>query len=226
MGYDLVAIVPMKGHSERIKNKNLRDFNGKPLLYYILDSLYQSRVVSRICVDTDSNEINDAVIAFFPGTDVIIRPQRLRGDRVSMNSIIEYDMSMIEARHYLQTHVTNPLLKPETIRAAYEKYINNLTVYDSLFAVNRLQTRLYNENIMPINHNPNSLIRTQDLPPVYEENSNMYFFSKDSFKKANARIGLNPQVFEMNPLESVDIDEESDFVLAEQIYKLYRNEVS
>ena len=67
-------------------------------------------------------------------------------------------------------------------------------------------------------------MRTQDLPPLYEENSNFYIFTKTSFKNnANKRIGKNPKLFELDKFESVDIDEPQDFLLAELLYKTLNN---
>jgi CMP-N-acetylneuraminic acid synthetase len=93
--------------------------------------------------------------------------------------------------------------------------------FDSVFSVTRLQTRLYEENGKALNHDPNVLLRTQDLEPLFEENSNFYIFSKDSFSNTNGkRIGLKPWLFEVNKLEALDIDEEEDFLLAEAVQKL------
>lgn len=137
-----------------------------------------------------------------------------------MNNIIDYDISQLEGEHFLQTHSTNPLLRSETINKAIEVYFNNLDKFDSVFGVTKVQTRFYDKNAKAINHNPNELLRTQDLEPMYEENSNFYIFSKESFKEANnKRIGLKPQIFEVNKLEAIDIDEPEDFIMAELLYK-------
>lgn len=217
----ITALLPMKGHSERVKNKNMRNFNKKPLYHAVMDSLLKSKYIDFIAINTDSEIIaNDAKKNFGDKVKIIKRPKELQGDFVSMNSIIAYDLSQIKGEHFLQTHSTNPLLKPETIDKAIEAYFNNLDKFDSLFSVTRVQTRFYDKNANAINHNPNELLRTQDLEPMYEENSNIYIFSKESFKNAgNKRIGLKPQIFEMNKLEAIDIDEPEDFILAELLYK-------
>lgn len=220
MDIKFTALLPMKGHSERIRSKNLRSFCGKPLFSYVLNTLLQCRYVGEVYVDTDSGEIMDITERFSPRVHTIVRPEELRGDMVSMNDIIAHDVKQIGAEYFIQTHATNPLLKVETMEAACEKFLAGLGTFDSLFSVNCLHTRLYDKDGHAVNHDPNILIRTQDLDPLYEENSNFYIFSKDSFQLKQRRIGRFPQMFPMDKLESVDIDEEQDFLLAEHIYRM------
>ena len=214
------ALLPMKGHSERVKNKNLKSFNGMPLMCCILKTLTACAAVSEIYINTDSSEISDTALRYFPDVKIIERPAELCGDFVSMNDIIKYDMSVIDNEHFIQTHATNPLLTSKTLSAACDMYINNINEYDSIFSVTKRQTRLYDKNTKAVNHNPKELIRTQDLEPLYEENSNIYIFSRKSFSASGARIGENPKLFEMNSIEAVDIDNEIDFIFAEYLFKL------
>ena len=216
----ITALLPMKSHSERVPNKNMKNFNGSPLYHVIVEVLQKSAYIKKIVVNTDSESLADDATKNFERVHIINRPERIRGDFVSMNTIIAYDLSQLEGEHFLQTHSTNPLVQVETIDKAIEAYFHNLGTYDSLFSVTRLQTRLYRENGRPINHDPSRLIRTQDLPPIFEENSNFYIFSRKSFSDAGQfRIGLKPQLFEINKLEAVDIDEPEDWEIAEVLYK-------
>lgn len=215
------ALLPMKGNSERVKNKNMKDFNGMPLYHAVMNSLLASRYIDIIAINTDSQTIaEDAKKHFGDKVIIINRPIEIQGDFVSMNDVIAYDLSMLEGEYFLQTHSTNPLLTAETIDKAIETYFKNNEKFDSVFSVTKVQTRFYDQNAQPLNHNPSQLLRTQDLEPMFEENSNFYIFSQQSFKDAgNKRIGLNPKIFEMNKLEAVDIDEPEDFILAELLYK-------
>lgn len=215
-----MALLPMKGHSERVPNKNLKDFNGAPLYHAVMKSLLSSSYVKEVIINTDSKEIEEDALNNFDRVKIHHRPEEICGDFVSMNAIIKNDIERSGAHYFLQTHSTNPLLTSKSISAAIEKYFSSLEQYDSVFSVTRLQTRLYWKDGKPLNHNPEELLRTQDLPPVYEENSNFYIFSKDSFDKAGEkRIGQNPSMFELNKLEAIDIDEPEDFELAELMYK-------
>lgn len=215
------ALVPMKGHSERVKNKNIRDFAGKPLFYYVINALLSSEYISRIIIDTDSEQIKETVNFFFTDERICLldRPEELCGDFAPFFDLLEYDMGHSESELFLQTHATNPLLSETTISGACSLFIENRDKYDSLFTVNELHTRLYNDRGKAMNHDPDYLIRTQDLPPVYEENSNLYLFSRESFQKRHNRIGETPYLYVTPPLESVDIDTEEEFLLAEAIYK-------
>lgn len=225
MNSKLAALLPMKGHSERVPNKNLRDFNGKPLMYYTINTLTQVDLISDIYVDTDSGLIAEKVLEYFPMVKIIERPRELCGDMVSMNDIIGYDLSVTHADYYVQTHSTNPLLTPQTLKTGCQKFMDGLGTYDSLFSVTKLQTRLYDKAGHAVNHDPDNLIRTQDLEPLYQENSNFYIFSRTSFETKHTRIGEHAQLLEMDSLEAIDIDNESDFLLAEQLHKL-RKETS
>ena len=217
----LKALLPMKGTSERVPNKNMRDFDGFPLYHAVMKSLLDSKYIDKVVINTDSEVIaRDAKDNFGDNVIIINRPLEIQGGDVSMNIIIDYDLHQIDAKYFLQTHSTNPLLKSETIDKAIEAYFENLDNNDSLFGVTKVQTRFYDKDAKPINHNPQELLRTQDLEPLYEENSNFYIFSKESFENSgNKRIGLKPQIFEVNKLEAVDIDEPEDFILAELLYK-------
>jgi len=220
MRLKLKALLPMKGNSERVPNKNMRDFDGAPLYHAVMRSLLASKYIENVVINTDSNIIaEDAKKHFGDKVIIIDRPEEIQGDFVSMNDIIKYDISRLEGEHFLQTHSTNPLLRAETINKAIEKYFSGLDEFDSIFGVTKIQTRFYDKNAKPVNHDPKELLRTQDLEPLYEENSNFYIFSKEAFIQARGkRIGLKPQIFEVNKLEAVDIDEPEDFKLAELLH--------
>ncbi|WP_236688514.1 acylneuraminate cytidylyltransferase family protein [Flavobacterium akiainvivens] len=216
----------MKGNSERVPNKNLRDFAGKPLYHRTMEVLLGSKYIDKVIVNTDSEVIKNDLKTFFNDRVIIInRPDEIIGDMVSMNKVIECDVTTEAADIYLQTHSTNPLLKTESVDAAIEKMFEFAKTgeYDSIFSVTKMQTRLYKADGSPFNHNPEELLRTQDLEPLFEENSNFYIFTKNSFFNAGEkRIGLKPFMFEIDKIEAVDIDEPEDFIIAESLYKLLR----
>ena len=217
----LKALLPMKATSERVPNKNMKNFSGAPLYHAIMKTLLSSKYVEKVVINTDSDVIaKDANEHFGEKIIIINRPVEIQGGDVSMNVIIDYDLNQLDGEHFLQTHSTNPLLSTETLDKAIKSYFDGLEKHDSVFGVTKVQTRFYDKDAKPVNHNPEELLRTQDLDPLYEENSNFYIFSKNSFKNSGKkRIGLTPAIFEVNKLEAVDIDEPEDFILAELLYK-------
>jgi CMP-N-acetylneuraminic acid synthetase len=211
----LAALVPMRHHSQRVPGKNYRPLAGKPLFHHILETLLAVPEIETVIVDTDSEPVMNGLRRLFPTVKLVARPEHLRADDVPMNDILLYDTAQVQADFYLQTHSTNPLLKAETISRGIQSFLTNYPKYDSLFSVTRLQTRLYWQDGRAINHNPLELLQTQDLPPVYEENSCIYLFTRENLERKKHRIGDTPLMFEIPRLEAIDIDEEADFQLAD-----------
>lgn len=217
MAKRLVALLPLKAHSERVPRKNFRDLAGKPAVRWMLDTLLSVERVDLVVINTDARQ-QLADVGVLPGERLMIRdrPVELCGDLVSMNRIIEADIGLVDSDLYVMTHTTNPLLSASTI-------VDALTVFDrsqdhdSLFSVNRVQTRFYDGSGRAINHDPNHLIRTQDLEPWYEENSCLYVFTQNSFRATGARIGRHPVLYPTPRLESIDIDDPEDWFLAEAL---------
>ena len=212
---NLVALVPMRHHSQRVPGKNYRMLAGKPLFHHVIETLLAVPEIDEVVVDTDSTPVMNGLRQHFPQVNIINRPEHLRADDVPMNDILIHDTAQVQSDFYLQTHSTNPLLKPETVSRAIQALITNYPNYDSLFSVTRLQTRLYDQYGRAINHNPTVLIQTQDLPPVYEENSCLYIFTRENLIKRHHRIGEKPMMFEIDPEEAWDIDEELDFSITD-----------
>jgi CMP-N-acetylneuraminic acid synthetase len=215
----LIALVPMRHHSQRVPGKNYRPLVGRPLFHHIIETLLTVPEIGEVVVDTDSEPVMDGLRKNFPNVKIIDRPQHLRADDIPMNDILIHDTDLTLADFYLQTHSTNPLLKPETVSRAINIFLADYPSHDSLFSVTRLQTRLYDQNGHAINHDPKELIRTQDLPPVYEENSCIYIFNRENLIAKQHRISDRPLMFEITADEAWDIDEELDFEICQFLLK-------
>ena len=218
--YKTVALLPMKAHSERVRGKNFRIFAGKPLFRWILDTLLSVEEIDKIVINTDARHIL-ADNGLTDSDRVLIRDRRpeICGGHISMNLVIEDDLAAVDAETFVMTHTTNPLLSGPSIQEAinaYEKGVAN-EGKDSLFTVNDYQTRFYRADGSAVNHDPDVLLPTQELETWYEENSNLYIFTKDSFKETNARIGRAPILFPTPTLESADIDNATQWRIAEII---------
>lgn len=220
--YRTVALLPMKAHSARVSGKNFRNFAGKPLFRWILDTLLSVEEIEKVVINTDAREIL-AQNGLVDSDRVMIRDRKpeICGDFVSMNLVLADDVAAVDSTAYLMTHTTNPLLGAESIRGALKTYHAGVETgsCDSLFTVNKFQTRFYREDVSAVNHDPNNLIRTQDLEPWFEENSNLYLFNRTSFAATKARIGRKPAMFETPRRESADIDDQEGWDIAEIMAK-------
>ena len=211
----VVALVPIKDHSERVTGKNFRLFAGKPLYHHIVHTLDRVYAVDRIIINTDSARVAEEGPSLSSKVVIHRRPAELCGDGVSTNRLFAHDLANSDGDVYLQTHATNPLMRAETFAQALKRFAENEEEHDSLFGVTEHYSRFYDREGRAINHNPEELIRTQDLPPLCEENSCVYVFTKESFAKNGRRIGETPLMFPTPAIQSVDIDDEFQFRLAE-----------
>ena len=176
--------------------------------------------IDQVVINTDARHIL-AQNGLTDSERVVIRDRKaeLVGDEVSMNLILADDIRHVPAETYLMTHTTNPMLSSATIKGALAEYQAGKAAgtADSLFTVNKIQTRFYRADTSPINHDPDNLIQTQNLEPWFEENSCLYIFSGGSFARTNARIGKKPLMYDTPPLENTDIDTPADWALAEAV---------
>lgn len=213
----IVALLPMKANSVRVFGKNFRDFCGKPLFRWILDTLLSVEEIDQVIINTDARHIL-AENGLVETDRIVIRDRKpeICGDHVSMNLVLADDVANVPADLYLMTHTTNPLMSADTIRKAIAAFLEGQAQgkADSLFTVDKVQTRFYRADCSPVNHDPDNLIPTQNLEPWFEENSNLYIFTAESFAKTKARIGKLPMMFEGPYFESVDIDTPADWDFA------------
>jgi CMP-N-acetylneuraminic acid synthetase len=215
---EIAAIVPMRHDSERVKGKNYRPLGGRPLYHHIVASLLDCPQITQVVIDTDSPLIMEDAEVHFPQVTVLDRPAHLLGGDVPMNDVLLNDIERVEADFYVQTHSTNPLLRSTTIQAALDAFLGSRQEHDSLFTVTPLHVRLWTESGQAINHDPEVLLRTQDLPPVMEENSCLYVFDAATLSRRYNRIGERPLLFPLDPEEAWDIDEELDWLIVEALH--------
>jgi CMP-N-acetylneuraminic acid synthetase len=216
------ALLPIKFESQRVPNKNFKKLNGKELFKWILEKLISIDEVNQIIINTDAVKKVSLKLGKKIDKKVLIkqRIKKLIGHKTPMNKIIENDLFDCRNENIIMTHATNPLLTKKFILLCIKKYKNSIKEsYDSLFTLDKFYGRFYDFNLNPLNHKANQLIQTQDLKPIFFENSNLYIFSKTSFKKNNNRIGIRPNFMISPKTISLDIDDKEDWKLAEKLIK-------
>ena len=207
----ITALIPIKRNSQRIPNKNFLEINSKPLFYWIIDSLLNSEFVDEIVINYDDDYTLQEVSKYFDSIKFCKRPDKLLGDDISMNKIIESSLKDCTNETIVQVHTTSPLLKTKTIDKAIKFHLDKK---QDIFSVNKLYERFYDKDLRPINHDINTLVQTQDLEPLYVENSAFYIFTKENFRQNNNRINDKSDIFEVIFPENIDIDNFEDFELA------------
>ena len=208
-----VAIVPMKLNNRRLPQKNTKSFtNGKPLCWYILSTLLTVEGVDEVYVYCSNPDIKE----FIPErVKYLRRSESLDQDTTKMNEVLKAFANDVTADVYVMTHTTAPFISKESIEKGLRAVISG--EYDSSFAAKKLQDFLWKDGA-PFNYELDNIPRTQDLPPLFEETSGFYIYKSDVMTKLNRRIGDKPFIVEVGEIESVDIDEPEDFMIADAIY--------
>ena len=212
---DMIAIDGSKFKAVNNKGRNFTERRLKKIIKKLEEDIDRY-----IVVDTDSPVLREGIQSEYPDTQLIDRPEHLAHGTTPMNEVLKYDVGQVESNIYVQTHSTSPLLRALTIRDALRTFQKSFPDMDSLFGVTKLQTRLWDSEGRPLHHDPDNLLRTQDLEPVFEENSCLYLFEHKTFLERGNRIGKTPLLFEIDSKEAVDLDNEADFRLSELVLQL------
>ncbi len=213
----MIIFIPIKEESQRVPNKNFRDFGGVPLWKNFLYKFKEDKVF----VDTDSDKLISEIRDDDCLSNVVPykRCKDLVGNEVSVCKLLENFINKYKIKDkFVQLHVTNPFLKRETVLHAFDM----MDFYDSIVSCNKLQTRLWRKELYgytPVNHNPLKLEQTQDLPELLEENSCFYVMDPSVFKRYG-RIGENPHFYEVVYPENLDIDTEQDWAMCVKVSEL------
>lgn len=209
----IVAIVPMKLNNRRLPQKNTKRFtNGKPLCSYILSTLLEIDKIDEVYVYCSNPKIKE----FIPNkVKFLQRSESLDKDTTSMTEVLTCFTKEVPADIYVMTHTTAPFISKESIQKGLESVVSGK--YDSSFAAKKLQDFLWMEG-KPFNYTLDNIPRTQDLQPIYEETSGFYIYTHDVMTELHRRIGENPFIVEIGEIESIDIDEAEDFIIADAVY--------
>lgn len=210
------CFIPIKAYSERVKGKNLRLLNGKPLYQYICEHVREADVFDDVYIDTDSPEIS--LFARTMGFEVIRRLPELALNTANGNDLLNHHFNLHpEYDCYFQLFATAPYMKAETIRACWEK-LTGSSEYDSCFTATENHSYYWLAG-KPMNYRPEVLPRSQDLLPVLEETTGLYGITGEALRKYRCRIGRRPYIHIVSIFEAVDINSEEDWKLAEYVGK-------
>lgn len=209
----IVAFVPIRLNSKRVKGKNLKMLGNKPLMCYVLETLSKVKGVDEVYCYCS----NEAVKEYLPkGVIFLKRPEFLDRDETLGKEIYEEFTKTIDADVYILAHTTSPFMKISTFENALNKIINE--DYDSAFSAEKIQTFAWYGG-KPLNYDLKEIPRTQMIDPVYVETSAFFMFKQDVWKEHKQRIGFHPYIAVVDKVEGVDIDWPEDFIFAEKLIK-------
>lgn len=208
-----LVIIPAKGHSERLPNKNMREIGGITLVGRAVDSAYP------LCRDNGSLPVVATDIDLLP--DGSFGTVRLTREYVSLEHVV------FDALEIGNTYETVILLQPTSpfrtaihVKEAYQQYLDG--GYDSLFSAYEtpafIWARAGSKGMVPVNYDPATRPRSQDAMKLYVENGAIYIFSVEMFKRTKCRLGGKIGVYLMGQLESLEIDTPEDYEAAKIIY--------
>lgn len=219
---DVIAFLPCRKGSQRIKNKNVKPFANieDGLIFIKISQLLKVENIKKIIVSTNDTEVK-RIAKSFASNKISIddRPEYLASSETSTDDLIKYVPEIIDSGVILWTHVTSPFVDEEVYTQAIKLYFLNKNKNDSLMSVTKIQKFLWNDS-EPLNYNKTKekWPRTQTITPIYEINSGIFMADIEIYKKENDRIGKTPLLYELNEKIAFDIDWEIDFEIAELLW--------
>ena len=209
----LNILIPARGGSKRIPKKNLADLNGKPLLYYSINTC--RNITENIWVSTDDDDLKE--FADSMNVNVIERPERLATDESKTEDVVEHFLEEIDTDLFCVVQPTSPLLSTRALVYGIELIEDKRFTFDSIISVCRETNYYWDINGEPINFELGNRKRTQEHTPWFRENGAFYITNKDNFLEnkilQNGRVGF----VEMNIQDSIDIDDEHELELVRRI---------
>ncbi len=218
-----IALVPSKLNSARLKEKNIQELNGKPLLNHVIDTLEKVPLVEKIILQSSTDEILKFLSKDYSKVEFQKRPINLDLDEATPQDWIRYFCESYECEYIVLLHITSPFINNKTITECIKAISSKK--YDSCFAAIEYHNFAWFKGVS-LNYNSEKPIpRTQDLEPIVLEQTGFYIINREYFLATNSRIGNKPFIKFLEFPESLDIDTLEDlqmarFVLKSGIYKV------
>lgn len=222
-GKKISLVIPAKGTSNRLKRKNLLKLGNKSLVFLVCEKCLKSEIIDNIYVDTECDVILEDVSPLIQkGLKIVKRPFELANNQTSGNDLVKFEMSQIEKVDiFLHTYCTSPFITIETIDRCVKKFIDN-EHKESFLSVIKLHEYIWktDKKNTPINFCPKKLPNSNDLNHYWKETHGIYGIKWETSEKLGyTRISENPMLIEIPDHESLDINYEIDYKLAEVLWK-------
>lgn len=220
-----IAIVPARGGSKGIPNKNMTIVCGKPLLHWTIQQCLDSNIIEKVYVSTDSKIISDCATS--AGADVIVRPDELASDVATSDSAWLHAINTIKVRDKISPKIlvlpqaTSPIRSPSDFDDAILEFAS--LKLDSMLSVCEVEDRFIWEKsggmCYPINYDYLNRQPRQRIGKTFMENGSFYITKTSTFLKSENRLNGKIGMFIMDDFKQFQIDKMSDIPIAEAIMK-------
>ena len=214
---NIVALIPLRGGSKSIPQKNIKEIAGKPLCVWVIEAAVNAELINDVYVSTDSIDIKATVEKLNLGVIVINRPPELATNEASTESVIKHFMTHVSFDKLVTIQATSPLLTNKDLDRALEFFESDKL--DSMVSTVRTKRFFWTEEGVPLNYDPIKRPRRQDFSGVMIENGAFYVTERRILETFGCRLGGRIGVFEMPEQTSVEIDEPSDWEIVKQLLK-------
>lgn len=213
-----VALIPMRGGSKSIPKKNIKIIAGKPLCYWVIKASCSARMIDKVYVSTDSEEITEVVNNLGLNVTVLKRSLELASDEASTESVMIDFMDKVDFDALVTVQATSPMLIGEDLDKAMTIFERDM--YDSMLTAVRVKRFFWNDEGTPINYDPLLRPRRQDFSGILMENGAFYITRRKILDKHRCRLGGKVGIYEMAAESAAEIDEPDDWQFVEKL--LYR----
>ena len=219
-----ICIIPARSGSKRLKDKNIKKFNGRPIISYAIKIAQSSRLFSKVIVSTDSKKI--ANIAKKYGADVpFLRSKKLSDDYTATSDVLIDCIKKIPStntEYHFCLYPTTTLISKEDLIKAYKKIKKkkaNLLIAITDFETSPYRALKLSNNKISFYFKKYAKYRTQDIPKLYRDSGSFYIFKTDSLLRDNGKLDNKSTYYHLDRNKAVDIDNIKDFKLAELLFK-------
>ncbi len=214
----IVTLIPVRGGSKSIPYKNIKLMAGKPLVYWTIKAATESKYIDAVYVSTEDQKIKETVLGFDLGVIVIDRPIEFAQDTSSTESVMLHFMEQVPDFDILNLiQATSPFTTALDLDAAIELFFKN--GHDSLLTGVLYKKFYWTPDGKPLNYDYLNRPRRQEFEGVVNENGAFYLTKKEILKQNRNRLGGKIGIYLMSEDKAIDIDEPSDWQLAEKLLR-------
>lgn len=222
-----IAFIPVRGGSKSIPLKNIREINGKPLVYWTAKAANDAQCIDKVIIATDSSEVKKVVQGFgLSKLEIFDRNEENASDTASTESVmLEYlaKAGLSNEDNFFLIQATSPMLKSEHIDGMYRKFSESGA--DSIFSgVIEKQFKWYMKSkveVVPVNYDYQNRPRRQDFEGLVAETGACYINTVGNIKRDKCRLSGKITFYELPSYTAYELDEESDWIIVEELMKIY-----